>query len=155
MGQKINRSLIPFLALTLGCYASQQSACGSGPTPLPEASPSPTASPSPSASASTTPTNPCGPVIGVNAAGPNTVQIGSLIAFDVTPVSPAGPLEGALDYCNAARTVTPENVSANLRQVGSSSSFRPQFLAVATGPFCVSFRVEGAVSQPFCGTVVP
>jgi len=122
--------------------------------PVPSASSSPSPSPSPVGSPTATPApDPCKPVIGANVSGATEVQIGSIIRFDITPISPAGPLEGALDYCNAARTVTPENVSSNLRCVGSCGGFGPQFLAVAVGPFSVQFRVEGAVSQPFQGTV--
>lgn len=94
-------------------------------------------------------------MVGVNASGPFTVKIGDVIAFDITPVGPGGPLEGPLDYCNAARFPVAENVSANLRQVGSSSAFKQQFLAVGLGPFSVQFRVEGSVSRPSTGTVTP
>ena len=116
---------------------------------LPAASPSPTASPSPSASPTV---NPCGPVVGVNLSGDTSVLIGSVFKVHVTPVSPSGPLEGTLDYCNAGRFPTIEALSTNLRCVGACNGFGPQFLAQGVGPFSVTVRVEGA-SAVFAGTV--
>lgn len=111
--------------------------------------PSPTPVPLPGA----TPIDPCKPVVGVNVSGASQVRIGQVIDFDITPVGPNGPLEGPLDYCNSARLVRAEAVSSNLRQVGSASAFKQQFLAVGVGPFSVQFRVEGSVSAPQTGTV--
>ena len=125
------------------CHASNSS----GPSAV--ASPSPTASPSPSASPTV---NPCGPVVGVNLSGDTSVLIGSVFKVHVTPVSPSGPLEGTLDYCNAGRFPTIEALSTNLRCVGACNGFGPQFLAQGVGPFSVTVRVEGA-SAVFAGTV--
>jgi len=155
--QLIIVSLLGAIAALIACdiqKCDQGATCvahTSGPSAIP--SPSVPASPSPSASASPTPTNPCGPVVGVRASGPQEVKIGEVIAFEITPVSPAGPLEGSLDYCNVNRFPTVENASANLRCVGECGGWKAQFLAIAVGPFSVQFRVEGAVSASIQGTV--
>lgn len=149
-----------FLLFVMGMFAfsSCSNTCSTGAVcgdsnfygPTAQATPSPT----PAATPSATPINPCSPVVGVNASGPSEVGIGEVIDFQITPVGPSGPLEGPLDYCNAARQVKPESVSTNLRQVGSASAFKQQFLAIGLGPFSVAFRVEGAVSAAQTGTVV-
>lgn len=128
----------------IGCDGGQTN---TGPSALPSPSPSP------SASATATPADPCKPVIGVNLSGPTLVPIGEVFKVDVTPVSPAGPLEGPiLDACNVGRIVTIDSLSPNLRCVGQCSGFGPQFAAQGVGPFSVTIRVEGA-SSTFAGTV--
>ena len=153
---RINRALIAvsLLGLLAACNASFFSPSSiqgvdiarSSPTPKPSPSVSPTPTPSP------TPVDPCRPVVGVNLSGPTEVQIGSTFKLDVTPVSPSGPLEGSLDFCQAGRFVTIESLSANLRCVGSCSGFGPQFLAQGVGAFSITVRVEGA-SATFAGTI--
>lgn len=152
----MRRALVYLLLLAhVGCYGECFAKAGSGPTPLPSPVAIASPSPSPSASPTSTPVNPCGgPVEAVRVSGSTTVKIGDVLSFDVTPVSSAGPLEGALDYCNAHRFPTVERVSSNLRCVGSCGGWKPQFLALALGPFEVQIRVDGAVSPVFAGTVV-
>lgn len=130
------------------CGDLTASKTGSGPTAIP--TPPPASSPTPTATA--TPADPCKPVVGVNLSGPLTVDIGTVFKIDVTPVSPSGPLEGSLDFCNAGRFPSIESASANVRCVGSCNGFGPQFLAQGVGPFSVTIRVEGA-SASFSGTV--
>lgn len=152
-------SLLGALVALAACQlqrCSEGAACsisktGSGPSPVAGISPTPQASPSPLPSA--TPKDPCNPVVSLAAYGPTSVQIGSVIAFDLTPATPDGPLEGVLDYCNASRTPNVEHASPNLRCVGSCGGWRPQFLATAVGPFEVQFRLGGVVSAVFSGTV--
>jgi len=149
---------LPFLALVAltACYSSQTSTCFTTPTPPidPTATPSPSPTIAPGASPTATPTpDPCGgPVIGVRLDGPTSVDNGTQFKIDVTPVSSTGPLEGVLDFCNSGRFVVVENLSANLRCVGSCNGFGPQFLAQGVGPFSLTIRVEGA-SASFAGTV--
>ena len=117
-----------------------------GPTPTPSPKGSPTATPT------ATPVDPCKPVIGVNLSGDTEVAIGSTFVVHVTPVGPSGPMDGALDYCNASRFPSVAALSANLRCVGDCSTFGPKFLATGVGPFSVTIKVEGA-SATFGGTV--
>jgi hypothetical protein len=158
--QVIALALLSFVgAILAACNlqrCSEGAACaisnGAGPSAIP--SPTVAATPTPSPRPSSSPVDPCNPVTGVRASGPQEVKIGEVIAFEVTPVSPAGPLEGKLDYCNVNRFPTVENASANLRCVGECGGWKAQFLALAVGPFSVQFRVEGAVSPTIQGTVV-
>lgn len=118
---------------------------------VPTASPSPSPTPIPSASATPNPCDP--PVTAVHLSGPASVPVGETFAIDVTPVSASGPLEGPLDYCNLkGRTPVVESTSPNLRCAGACSGYKPQFLAVAVGPFSVRIRVDNA-SAEFGGQV--
>jgi hypothetical protein len=156
---RVSLALVSLLGALVALNACQLQRCSegaacniskvSGPSSIPTPSP---AVPAPSPSPSATPADPCKPVVGVNLSGPTSVPIGEVFKVDVTPVSPAGPLEGSLDYCNSGRFVTVDAISSNLRCVGSCSGFGPQFLAQGVGPFSVTIRVEGA-SATFAGTV--
>lgn len=140
--------LVALVALSCSNQCATGAVCGDYNTIGPSV-PTPTPSPSPSAS----PADPCKPVIGVNLSGPTLVPIGEVFKIHVTPVSPAGPLDGPiLDACNAGRFVTIEALSSNLRCVGACNGFGPQFVAQGVGPFSVTIRVEGA-SAVFAGTV--
>lgn len=98
--------------------------------------------------------DPCiAPVTGVDLSGPVTVLVGDVFLVDVTPISSSGRLEGPLSYCNE-RGRKPEVVSTsvNVRQVGSSSAYRPQFQALAVGPFSIRIRVDNVTAE-FSGTI--
>lgn len=138
---------VPLLmAVALRCGCGDASVCGSGNV----VSISGPSLPSPSPSVS--PADPCSPVIGLRLSGPTEVTLGATWRLDITPVSPSGPLEGILDYCNIGRFVVLEAVSPNLRCVGACSSFGPQFVAQGVGPFSVTARLLG-VSATFAGTI--
>ena len=70
---------------------------------------------SPSASPSATPTDPCKPVVGIKLSGPTEVVFGTTFKLDITPISPSGPLEGVLDYCNIGRVPVVESTVCHLR----------------------------------------
>lgn len=157
-GDEVNvrRNLIAvsFYGMLAGCYLNQESCqSGTGDAPSPIIIVPPTPTPTPSPTASPTP-DPCSPITGVIVGGPTEAVVGDLLAFDITPVSAAGKLEGKLDFCNTSRIVLVERVSANLILTGSAG-FKTTFTAKATGPFEVQFRVEAAVSPVFAGTIKP
>lgn len=150
------RAILLALAFSGACYGSQMSSCetGGGPTPIPP-TPTPTATPSPTPAPSPSPTkDPCNPVTGLLASGPAEVRLGQVIAFDLTPTTPDGRLEGRLDFCNANRFPEVARASVNLRCVGECGGWRPQFLAVALGPFEVQFKLGTVYSLTHAGTVV-
>lgn len=153
---RVSLALVSLLGAFVALQACQLQRCSEGATCTAGGSTGPSSvvvpAPSPSPSSSPSPVDPCRPVVGVNLSGPTSVPIGEVFRVDVTPVSPAGPLEGALDYCNAGRFVSIDSLSSNLRCVGSCSGFGPQFVAQGVGPFSATIRVEGA-SASFAGTV--
>lgn len=151
-GGQVRRGLLILAALTAACVASQESSClldRSGPTPVP--SPSPTPTPTPVAVASPTP-NPCD-VKRVNAAAPTFVTLGETFRLDVTPVGPAGPQEGALDYCNALRSVKLESATAGVHCISGCSDFVQTWKADARGEAQIKVSVERVTSDPVIVTV--
>lgn len=123
------------------------------------ASPTPTATPSPSPTPSASPTpNPCD-VYQTNASAPAFVALGETFVLDVTPVGPAGPQEGVLDYCNTGgngqrpRSVVIESATAGVHCIASCSGFTQTWKADAKGEAQIRVSVERVISAPVTVTV--
>ena len=149
--------LYAILLTSVGCIGSCDGFFSTGPSSTKsekiQGTPTPTPTPTPIATPTPTPTpDPCNPVTGVIVHGPTEALVKDSLAFDVTPVSAAGKLEGKYDYCNEKRTPTIERVSANLTLSGSVG-WGTTFVANSKGAFEIQFRVDGAVSPVFQGII--